>query len=200
MTIDATLGLTGDPFESFLHWFGLAEASVPQAEAAALATASAKGRPSARVVLFKGLDEGGFTFHTNYNSRKGKELAENPQATLLFFWQPQGRQIRIEGRVEKLEGEASSVYFASRERESRLGAWASHQSAPLATRDDLIRDIETIRTQFEGEEVPRPEFWGGYRLIPDLFEFWQHQDSRLHDRFEYKIQPDGGWHSTRLAP
>ena len=206
MTDDTKLGLSADPYESFARWYAEAEAAVPQAEAMALASVDDRGRPAVRMVLYRELNAGGLTFFTNYKSSKGKELANNPQAALLFFWQPLGRQVRVEGRVDRIDAESSSDYFATRERESQLGAWASRQSAPLGSREELLAELEATRERFAGGEVPRPEFWGGYCLVPDRFEFWQHQDSRLHDRFAYDLMAEGGeggpsgWRMTRLAP
>lgn len=186
------------PFAQFALWFEQAQAAkVPEPNAMTLATVDARGRPSARTVLVKGYDEAGFTFFTNYESRKGQELAGNDHAALLFFWQPLERQVRIEGRVEKVSPEVSDAYYASRPVGSRLGAWASEQSRPT-TREALLKREADFTAQF-GEHPPRPESWGGYRLIPDAFEFWQGRPSRLHDRLQYTPSTDG-WRIVRLAP
>ena len=187
-----------NPFDQFARWFDDAlRAGVPEPNAMTLATVDAQGRPSARIVLIKGYDRTGFTFFTNYDSRKGQELAGNDRAALLFFWQPLERQVRIEGRVERVEPDISDAYFQSRPVGSRLGAWASEQSRPT-TREALLAREADFREQF-GDAPPRPAHWGGYRLLPDAFEFWQGRPSRLHDRLSYRPQADG-WHITRLAP
>ena len=157
------------------------------------------GRPSARVVLLKGLDERGLVFYTNYDSRKGRELAANPRAALVFYWARLDRQVRIEGTVERTSREESESYFISRPLGSRLGAWASPQSRPIAGRGELERLLREAGERF-GEEVPLPESWGGYRVRPETVEFWQGRPSRLHDRLRYSLQPGGGWTIERLAP
>lgn len=199
MIIDAELGLEADPFGSFDRWYAAAEAADPQPDAMALATVDGAGRPSLRMVLYRGRSEGGFRFFTNYRSRKGEELAANPQAALLFYWQPLRRQVRIEGHVEMLPGEESDAYFDSRDPESRLAAWASRQSASLPSREALLEDMERMRERFSGESPPRPGFWGGYRLLPRRFEFWQNRPNRLHDRMLY-VSEDEGWRAERLSP
>lgn len=191
--------LDADPIRQFLAWFDEASAAgVETPEAMALATATPDGRPSARMVLLKGADERGFVFYTGYESRKGRELATNPRAALLFHWAPLGRQVRAEGRVERVPEAESDAYFASRPRGSRLGAWASRQSEPLVSREELEAELARARTAYAGE-VPRPARWGGLRLLPDAIELWQHREDRLHDRFRYERGPDG-WSHTRLAP
>ena len=191
--------LDPDPLRQFERWFEDARGTDLQApEAMALATATPAGRPSARMVLLKGADERGFAFYTSYESRKGGELAVNPQAALLFHWPPLGRQVRIEGRVERIEPAESEAYFRTRPLGSRLAAWASPQSRPLADRAELERLYADAVERF-GDEVPPPPHWGGFRLVPAAYEFWQHGDDRLHDRIRYE-RDALGWSRTRLAP
>ena len=192
--------LDSDPLRQFEGWFREAQdAGVPIPEATALATATRDGRPSARMVLLKRSGERGFDFHTNFESRKGSELAANPHAALLFHWQPQGRQVRIEGTVERVAAEESEEYFRTRPPASRLAAWASPQSRPLADRAELERLFAEAEDRFRGQEVPLPPHWGGFRLVPEAYEFWQHGDDRLHDRVRYERDGDG-WQRVRLAP
>jgi len=192
--------LDASPFAQFERWFDQAAAAgVAEPTVMSLATASAAGRPSVRIVLLKGVDERGFVFYTNYRSQKAEELGGNPQASLLFFWQPVERQVRITGRVEKVTPEESDQYFATRPRESQVGAWASDQSAVLARREDLDDAVEAHRRRFGDGPIDRPPHWGGYRLIPDELEFWQGRPSRLHDRFRYRLD-DGRWIVERLSP
>jgi pyridoxamine 5'-phosphate oxidase len=192
--------LDPDPLRQFQRWFDEArEAGVETPEAMALATATPAGSPSARMVLLKGADERGFAFYTSYESRKGAELAANPRAALLFYWQPAGRQVRVEGRVERIAAEESEAYFATRPAESRLAAWASPQSRPLADRAELERLYAEAAERFAGEETPLPPHWGGFRLVPDAYELWQRGESRLHDRVRYERAGDG-WTRARLAP
>jgi pyridoxamine 5'-phosphate oxidase len=192
--------LDPDPLRQFRRWFREAqEAGVPVPEATALATATPDGRPSVRMVLLKHSDERGFAFHTNYESRKGVELAANPHAALLFHWQLQGRQVRVEGSVERVAPEESDEYFRTRTPTSRLAAWASPQSRPLADRAELERRFADAEARFHEAEVPLPPYWGGFRLVPDAYEFWQHGDDRLHDRVRYERDGDG-WRRVRLAP
>jgi pyridoxamine 5'-phosphate oxidase len=189
--------LDPDPLRQFHRWFEEARAAgVAVPEAMALATATADGQPSARMVLLKGADERGFGFHTNYESRKGVELAENPRAALLFHWR--GRQVRIEGAVERSTRDESEAYFRTRPLASRLAAWASAQSRPLTGRDELDR-LYTEAVAEHGEEVPLPPHWGGFRVVPDAYEFWEHGDDRLHDRVRY-VRDGDGWSRVRLAP
>ena len=187
--------LDRDPLRQFESWFDAArEAGVRAPEAMALATAASDGAPSARMVLLKGADERGFAFFTSYESRKGSELEANPRAALLFYWEPLGRQVRVEGMVERVSAEESDSYFASRAPGSRAGAAASRQSRPLADRAELDRAVAAL-----GDDVPRPEWWGGYRVRPERYEFWQHRENRLHDRFRY--DRDGlRWSIQRLYP
>jgi pyridoxamine 5'-phosphate oxidase len=190
-----------DPIEQFGAWFDAARAAnVPEPNAMSLATVDAGGRPSARIVLLKDFDPRGFTFHTNYHSRKGRELKANPRAALCFFWQPLERQVRVEGTVERIDVADSEAYFRSRPRLAQIGAWVSQQSAPIASRADLERLNDQLTKQFEGGDVPRPEHWGGFRLMPDAVEFWQGRPSRLHDRILYTREADGTWTRRRLSP
>jgi pyridoxamine 5'-phosphate oxidase len=164
-----------------------------------LGTASKDGQPSARIVLLKSFDDRGFVFYTNYHSRKGKELSDNPRACLLFYWPQLWRQVRVEGDVEKVSTAESEAYFQSRPLGSRLGAWASNQSEVVETREVLESRFAELEKRF-GEDVPRPEHWGGYRLKPNSIEFWQGRDNRLHDRLLYRLQEDGSWSIERLGP
>jgi pyridoxamine 5'-phosphate oxidase len=192
--------LDADPLRQFRSWYTEAEAAgVAMPDAMALATATADGSPSVRMVLLKRADEAGFGFHTHYESRKGLELAANPRAALLFHWQPLGRQVRVEGAVERSSGEESEAYFRTRPLGSRLAAWASPQSRPLADRAELERLYEEARARYAGGEVPLPPHWGGLRLAPDAYEFWQHGEDRLHDRVRY-TRDGTGWRRERLAP
>jgi pyridoxamine 5'-phosphate oxidase len=192
--------LDADPLRQFQRWYEEAEEAVEFPEAVALATATADGRPSVRMVLAKGFDELGFRFHTGYGSRKGRELAENPRGALLFYWHPLGRQVRIEGPVERLAEEESEEYFRTRPRGGQIAAWASAQSEVIASREELDARVAELEREFEGREMPLPPHWGGYRLEPELWEFWQHRDSRLHDRFRYRRQDGGEWTIERLSP
>jgi pyridoxamine 5'-phosphate oxidase len=195
-TIDAS------PIRQFQIWCDEVRAQgVPEQDviSMALATAAKDGQPSARIVLLKSFDDLGFVFYTNYESRKGKELAENPRASLLFYWSQLWRQVRIEGVTEKISAAESEEYFQSRPLGSRLGAWASDQSEVVASRQALETRFAELQERF-GEEVPRPEHWGGYRLKPNSIEFWQGRDNRLHDRLRYRLQEDGSWSIERLGP
>ena len=190
-----------DPVRQFAAWFkGAAAAGVRAPEAAALANASPGGAPSVRIVLVKRFDERGFVFYSNYQSRKGAELAANPHAALMFHWDVLGRQVRIEGEVERTSREESAAYIRSRARGSQLSALASPQSRPIDSRDSLERRVAELGALHEGADLPLPDTWGGFRLLPELFEFWQHREDRLHDRLRYRREPRGGWQIDRLAP
>jgi pyridoxamine 5'-phosphate oxidase len=189
-----------DPFEQFDKWYkDIQECGIAEPTAMIVSTVSGAGVPSVRTVLLKSNDKDGFVFYTNYQSRKGKELAENPRAALLFLWKEIGRQVRIMGRVERVTREESEEYFRSRPIESQLGAWASKQSAMIPSREHLLEIYENYRKQFEGSEIPKPSYWGGYRVIPSEFEFWQGQESRLHDRISY-VKKGKDWQISRLSP
>jgi pyridoxamine 5'-phosphate oxidase len=189
-----------NPLHQFAAWFTDAEAAgVREPQAAALATASAYGAPSARMVLVKAFDERGFVFFTNYNSRKSQELGVNPHAALLFHWDPLGRQVRIEGPVERTSAEESAAYIRTRPRASQLSALASPQSERLESREELERKVAELERQYAGAELPIPSSWGGFRLAPEAFEFWQQRNDRLHDRLRYRREGDG-WLIDRLAP
>ena len=188
-----------DPMAQFSLWLQQAiDARIPEPNAMTLATAGADGRPSSRIVLIKGADARGLVWYTNYESRKGRELAANPYASLQFHWVEMERVVRIEGRVEKTTAAESDAYFASRPLDSRIGAWASPQSQVIASRAVLVANAAKIGAQFL-LQPPRPPHWGGYRLVPDTFEFWQGRKSRLHDRLRYRLA-DGQWLRERLAP
>lgn len=189
-----------DPIRQFGAWFEQAlAAQLPEPNAMTLATVGADGLPSARIVLLKGYDAAGFVFHTNYESRKGKELAAHPFAALVFFWSELERQVRIEGKVERLPAAESDAYFQSRPLGSRLSAWASRQSEPVANRETLEQELEEMSQRFQGGDVLRPPFWGGLRLRPDAIEFWQGGSNRLHDRLRYRPGA-AGWRIERLSP
>jgi pyridoxamine 5'-phosphate oxidase len=190
-----------DPFALFRRWFAAAVAAdLPEPNAMTLATATPDGTPSARVVLLKALDDRGFTFFTNYDSRKGREMAANPRVALVFLWHPLERQVRVEGTVETVTPEESDAYFAVRPLGSRLGAWASAQSAIIPDRAFLERQHAELMAKYSDGNVPRPPHWGGYRVLPTVIEFWQGRPSRLHDRIRFTRQSDGTWKKERLAP
>jgi pyridoxamine 5'-phosphate oxidase len=193
-----------DPFALFVFWFEEAQRTEALAEAMTLATASVTGRPAARMVLLKGVDphgaaERGFVFYTNRESRKGRELAANPAAALLFYWKSQNRQVRIEGEVREVSAAEADAYFATRPRLSRLGAWASAQSAPLPDRATLEARLREAEARFPGETIPRPPYWTGYRLVPEAFEFWEERPYRLHERRLFRREGEG-WQQTLLYP
>lgn len=196
---DGLDGLLDDPLAQFHLWYREAGAASPVPEAVALATATPDGRPSVRMVLAKRADERGFAFHTNLESRKGGELAANPRAALLFHWRELGRQVRVEGAVERVPDAEAEEYFRTRPPGSRLAAWASPQSRPLAGRADLERRYREAAERFGDGEIPLPPHWGGFRVVPDAYEFWQHGEHRLHDRVRYE-RDGAGWRRTRLAP
>jgi pyridoxamine 5'-phosphate oxidase len=190
-----------DPFVQFARWFAEArEVELLEPNAMSLATATAAGEPSVRIVLLKEFDERGFVFFTDYRSRKGQELAENPRAALAFYWAELERQVRITGTVTRTSPEESRVYYASRPLGSQLGAWTSHQSQVIPGRQVLEAGLREVETRFADGTVPLPEYWGGYRLAPESLEFWQGRPSRLHDRIRYLRQPAGTWRIERLAP
>ena len=189
-----------DPLSTFEAWYAEAQVSEPRfPDAMTLATASPEGRPSARVVLFKGLFDGSLYFVTNYASSKGHELALNPEAALTFFWSTLYRQVRFEGRIERAPAAWSDAYFASRDRSSQIGAWASAQSEVIASREVLEARLAEVEARFSGRPVPRPEHWGAYGLRPERVEFWVGQEARLHDRFSYR-RLTSGWDVARLSP
>jgi len=189
-----------DPIDQFQKWFQFArEISEQLPESMALATSDKQGRPSVRFVMFREIDNRGFVFYTNYNSRKANELLENPQASVAVHWLLSKRQVRIEGHVERIDGGESDSYFENRPREAQLETWASRQSQSIVDRAWLGRRWEKYEAQFQ-EEVPRPHWWGGYRLVPDTMEFWQQGENRMHDRLLYEKCENGGWTLKRLAP
>ncbi|MBD2577148.1 pyridoxamine 5'-phosphate oxidase [Oscillatoria sp. FACHB-1406] len=190
-----------NPIEQFKIWFEQAmSAQLTEPNAMVLATATANGMPSARMVLLKAFDERGFTFFTNYESDKGKQLAANPQAALTFWWAELERSVRIEGRIEKISETESDEYFQNRPRASQLGAWTSEQSEVIPDRELLEERLEHFREQYGEGKIPRPPHWGGYRVIPSAIEFWQGRPNRLHDRLRYRCQEDGSWLRERLSP
>jgi pyridoxamine 5'-phosphate oxidase len=189
------------PIEQFRNWFDEAlAADLHEPNAMTLATATPDGRPSARVVLLKGLDERGFVFYTSYEGRKGGELETNPYCALVFYWGELERQVRVEGRASRVSEDESDEYFGSRPRGSQLGAWASEQSRPVEGRGALEERLRGLEAEYEGREVPRPPFWGGYRVEPEVVEFWQGRENRLHDRLVYRRSDNGEWGRERLQP
>ncbi len=193
-------GVSADPFEQFSTWMeNTLSSGILEPNAMVLSTADAECRPSSRVVLLKGFDQSGFVFFTNYESRKGRELAANPHAAILFFWPELERQINIGGTVDRVSREGSETYFRSRPFDSRIGAWASKQSSKIESRTELEKRFASLKNSYSDGEVPLPPFWGGFRLSPDRFEFWQGRSSRLHDRICYKLR-GGRWEISRLSP
>jgi pyridoxamine 5'-phosphate oxidase len=193
--------LDADPVRQFQQWLAAAlAAGLAEPHAMTLATATPDGVPSARVVLLRGCDERGFAFYTNFDSRKGRELAANPRAALVFYWHPLHRQVRVEGTVERVADAEADDYFRSRPRGSQVGAWASPQSEVIAGRELLEQRLAAVLAQYPDGPLPRPPFWGGYRVRPTALEFWQGQPSRLHDRFRYTLLGDGTWRRERLGP
>jgi pyridoxamine 5'-phosphate oxidase len=188
-----------DPFRQFARWFDEVREIEPDPTAMSLATATREGRPSVRTVLLKGVDERGFVFYTSYNSRKAREIEEIGRASLLFYWRSVERQVRVDGTVERVSGPEADAYFATRPLESRWSVYASQQSDPIESREVLESGFNLAR-QLYGNAVPRPEWWGGYRVMPDEFEFWQGRTNRLHDRLRYRRRPGGAWDRARLAP
>jgi pyridoxamine 5'-phosphate oxidase len=193
--------LLDTPFQQFQRWLEQAiAAKLPEPNAMTLATLSTEGKPIARMVLLKGLDEKGFVFYTNYDSAKGKQLTETDSAALVFWWAGLERQVRVEGMVEKVSSEESDAYFQSRPKASQLGAWASPQSQVIENRDVLEKRLAQLEEKYATEKVPRPSHWGGFRVIPTAIEFWQGRPSRLHDRIRYELDEKGDWFYQRLAP
>lgn len=190
-----------DPFQQFHLWLNQAlESELPEPNAMTLATTTPDGKPSARMVLLKSLDQKGFVFYTNYTSRKAQQLEANPQAALVFWWAELERQVRIEGIVEKVTPQESDAYFNSRPLGSKLGAWASPQSSIIPSRETLENNLTHYENQYQDQTIPRPPHWGGFRLIPHQIEFWQGRPKRLHDRLVYSLDDQGKWGITRLAP
>ena len=187
--------LDPDPLRQFERW----REEAGGLDTLALATATAEGAPSVRMVLLKGADERGYVFHSSYEGRKARELAENPRGALLFYWQEPGRQVRVEGEVERVDQAESEAYFRTRPRGGQLAAWASTQSEVIGSREELEERFRAVETQYEGRDVPLPPHWGGFRLVPETYEFWEHRDNRLHDRFRYR-RGDGEWVVERLSP
>jgi len=190
-----------NPFEQFKIWFDQAlAAKLPEPNAMTIATATLDGKPSARMVLLKDYDERGFVFYTNYESHKGRQLVENPWGAIAFWWAELERQVRIEGRIEKVPPAESDAYFHSRPKDSQLGAWASNQSQVIDSGEVLEQRLQQLKEEYENKEVPRPPHWGGFRVIPAEIEFWQGRPSRLHDRLLYRRCEDGSWGIQRLSP
>lgn len=190
-----------NPIRQFQVWFDEAmDRGLPLAEAMTLCTATRDGKPSARMVLLKGIAESGFVFYTNYHSRKARELGANPFAALVFYWEPLERQVRVEGKVSRISTDESDEYFQTRPRESQLGAIASPQSEVIESREVLEQEFQELEEKYADRPIERPAHWGGYRLVPERIEFWKGRPGRLHDRLLYELQADGSWKRSRLAP
>lgn len=193
--------VNADPIKQFETWWQQAiESKIEEPNAMTLATCNDEGKPSARIVLLKGIKKNGFIFFTNYQSRKAKEIEKNSFVSLLFFWKELERQVRIEGKIKKVSDTESDEYFFSRPRESRIGAWSSPQSAVIENREFLQKNVEKYNLEFGTENIPRPDFWGGYLVEPDSIEFWQGRPGRLHDRLQYSLSENNDWNMKRLAP
>jgi pyridoxamine 5'-phosphate oxidase len=190
-----------DPIKQFQKWLDQAQASpIHEPLAMSLASSTPAGKPSVRIVLLRGVDERGFTFYTNYESRKSRELELDPSAALAFYWAELDRQVRIEGRVERVSADESDAYFRTRPRGSQIGAWASPQSQVISGREELERSEREAAAKYEGKDVPRPPHWGGFRVVPSMIEFWEGKLNRLHDRLLYRLNAGGSWSLERLAP
>ena len=190
-----------NPVKQFSKWWDDAvKSEIDEVNAATLATSSLQGKPSARIILLKGFDERGFVFFTNYESNKGKSLFINPQTTLVFFWKELQRQVRIEGIAGKVSDDESDEYFSSRPEGSKIGAWASPQSQVIKDRSELEKNVKKLEQQYSNKNIPRPSFWGGFRICPESVEFWQGRPNRLHDRILYTLQKNNSWKIERLAP
>lgn len=193
--------VNANPIKQFETWWKEAmDSKIDEPNAMTLATSTLSGRPSARIVLLKEIHKDGFVFYTNYNSRKGHEIQNNSFVALLFFWKQLEKQIRVEGKIRKLEARESDNYFATRPRESQLGAWSSPQSSPIESAEFLVENMKKYEKKFQGENVPRPEYWGGYLVEPNVIEFWQGRPGRLHDRLQYSLTGNNQWVINRLAP
>lgn len=197
----AESNVANNPFEQFEKWFNdTIEAKIDLPDAMTLATATTDGIPSARMVVLRGFDENGFCFYTDYDSQKGLELTENPHAALVFYWRELDRQVRCNGTVEKMAPAESDAYFASRPIDSQLAVWTERQSIVISDREHLEDNFEQAKLAYKDKDIPRPPHWGGYRLVPNMFEFWQGCPSRLHDRIRYTLEKDGNWKIDRLSP
>lgn len=201
MTRSSQTSTIADPIARFRQWYDEAcRAGIDKPHAMALASVDAAGNPACRMVLLSSFDERGFVFHTNYESNKGREIARHPQVALLFWWDPLGYQVRIEGRAEKTSATESDEYFARRPRGHQLSAWVSEQSRPIESRAELEQRLAALECEYAGRPVPRPPHWGGYRVAPQAIEFWENRDNRLHDRIRYERSGEGLWRAQRLAP